>query len=81
MYLPSLPRCRNGVNSPYLPACVFLTTGRPPMYCPHIVAFADLFELHTAEAFSDPSVKEKGLTLDDTLFSYEATNHVTVGCS
>jgi hypothetical protein len=36
------------------------------MYCPHIVASADAFVLHTAEAHPDPSVKERELTLDDT---------------
>lgn len=64
--LPLPPRCRDGANSPHLPACGFPTSGRPPTYCPHIVASADAFVLHTAEAFSDPSVKEKELTLNDT---------------
>jgi hypothetical protein len=31
-----------------------------------IVAFADVFELHTAEAHSDPTIKVKELVLDST---------------
>ena len=38
LFRPPPPRCRDGVNSPYLPSCGFPATGDPRIIASHLSA-------------------------------------------